>query len=373
MIVGKLTFTGTHNRASMTAPKITASGTVSAIDLTAADVIQRKRCPVCGGVDAIFYVELVFRSTPIPYQRCRDCDLVFMNPVPNQAWYDRLYGQAFWETKSTQAGPETMQARQTQLIKQLQRAQKLCAVLDRAGRRPAPGARILEIGCAFGLIVSTIAERYQAAPFGVEPSELAASFAETLGGVEIIAPTIEQLSESEPDQPMDMIMFSHVMENVVDLSVVFRTLERWLAPNGIVLMETPNSTVKDSTHIYHPYCFSRMSLRHLFDRNGYEIISLDASGRPSSAIVPRYLTLVAIQRTEAADAEPPSLGDAKSSWKRRFGHGWRRTVNHTPLVHFDRALTKLLYAPDAAVKQRANELAQAHIVHDASNGEISQP
>ena len=341
---------------------MTAPTNTTAITLTAADVASHAHCPVCTGDDLVFYVEMMFRGFAIPYQRCRDCDLVLMNPAPNQAWYDRLYGQAFWETKSAKSAPEQTQARQKQLIKELQRTDKLCAVLDAAECAPVPGARLLEIGCAFGLIVSTLARHYQATPFGVEPSELAAGFAKTLGGVEIIAPTIEQLSESEPDQPMDMIMFSHVMENVVDLKTIFRALDRWLTPGGIVLMETPNSTVKNSTHIYHPYCFSRRSLQQLFGRHGYEIVSLQASGRPSSALVPRYLTLIARRKTGAdSDSEmsPPRVA-SKSEWDRRWGHGWRQIVNRTPLVYLDRILTGLLYAPNAATKRQADKLAEAH-------------
>jgi SAM-dependent methyltransferase len=251
------------------------------------------------------------------------------------------------------------------LIKELQRTRKLCASLDAAGCGPAPGARILEIGCAFGLIVSTIAEHYQAAPFGVEPSALAAGFATTLGGVEVIAPTIDRLSETAPEQPMDMILFSHVMENVVDLNKVFAALDRWLAPHGIVLMETPNSTVKDSTHIYHPYCFSRTSLQRLFDSHGFEIVSLRASGRPSSVLLPRYLTLVARRRSmPGKNIKAGRNSGQKIDWGRRMGHGWRRLINGTPLVHLDRILTALLYAPDAAAKQRASELAKAHAAAD---------
>lgn len=331
-----------------------------AIALTPDDVIPRKNCPVCGGGDLVFYVELAFRDITIPYQRCRNCDLVFMNPVPNQDWYDRLYGQTFWETKSAKSANEQTLARRKQLIKELQRTKKLCATLDGAGCNPKPGARILEIGCAFGLIVSTLAEHYQAKAFGVEPSEMAAKFASTLGGVQVIAPTIDQLSETEPGpgEQMDMFLFSHVMENVVDLEKVFAAIDRWLAPDGIVLMETPNSTVQNSTHIYHPYCFSRASLRQLFGGHGYEIISLRASGRPSSTLIPRYLTLVARRKTGASEIKP--MNGPNTGLDRRIGHGWRRAIKDTPLVHIDRILTSLLYAPDGAAKQRADELAKAH-------------
>jgi SAM-dependent methyltransferase len=343
---------------------LTVAKNAPAIALTADDVIPYHQCPVCGGDDLVPYEELVFHEITIPYQRCRGCDLVFMNPVPNQAWYDRLYGQAFWETKSAKAAEEANTARQKQLIKELQRTEKLCAALNAAGCAPPAGGRILEIGCAFGLIISTIADRYQARAFGVEPSELAAGFANSLGGVQVIAPTIEQLGEMEPGEGegMDLILFSHVMENVVDLNKVFAAIDRWLSPGGVVLMETPNSTVQNSTHIYHPYCFSRASLTQLYGGNGFEIISLRASGRPSSALIPRYLTLVA--RRKPGSTSPST--NTNSGLDRRLGHGWRQAIKGTPIKYLDRLLTGLLYAPDGAAKQRAADLAEAH-----GNSEIS--
>ncbi len=329
-----------------------------AIALSADDVIPRDHCPVCGGGDLVAYEQLSFREITIPYQRCRSCDLVFMNPVPNQRWYDRLYGQAFWETKSAKAADEERTARQKQLIKELQRTEKLCATLDRVGCAPPPGGRILEIGCAFGLIISTIAQHYKTKAFGVEPSELAAGFANSLGGVEIIAPTIEGLREMEPGpgEQMDLILFSHVMENVVDLGIVFAAIEKWLAPGGVVLMETPNSTVQNSTHIYHPYCFSQDSLRRLYGGKGFEIVSLKASGRPSSALIPRYLTLVARRGSDKSVA----AGGPNGGLDRRFGHGWRHLIKNSPLKYLDRLVTGLLYAPDGAAKEKAAELAAAH-------------
>jgi len=328
------------------------------IALTADDVIPHDHCPVCGGSDLWPYEELVFRGINIPYHRCRSCDLVFMNPVPNQAWYDRLYGQAFWETKSAKGADGEQQARQKQLIKELQRTDKLCATLDAVGCAPPAGGRILEIGCAFGLIISSIAEHYKAHAFGVEPSELAARFANSLGGVQVIASTVEQLKEMVPgpEDQIDMMLFSHVMENVVDLDLVFAAIDRWLAPKGVVLMETPNSTVQNSTHIYHPYCFSRTSLQQLYGGHGYEILFLRASGRPSSAMIPRYLTLVA--RRKVGATAPKST--TNKGGDRRLGHGWRKTVRGTPLRYVDRMLTELLYAPSDAVKRRAAELATAH-------------
>ncbi len=130
---------------------------IPAIALGADDVIGHDRCPVCGGSDLAEYAELAFHEITIPYQRCRDCDLVFMNPVPNQTWYDRLYGQSFWQTKSAKSSPEQIRALRKHLLKELQRTEKLCAVLDTSKCAPASGARILEIGCAYGLIISSMA------------------------------------------------------------------------------------------------------------------------------------------------------------------------------------------------------------------------
>ena len=302
------------------------------IGLTSDDVISRDHCPVCGGGNLLQYEKLVFQEITIPYQRCGSCDLVFMNPVPNQAWHDRLYGHAFWETKSLEAADQEHQARQQQLIKELQRTDKLCATLDSVGCAPPASGRILEISCAFGLIISTI----------------------------------EKLNETipAPEERIDLIVFSHVMENIVDLDIVFAAIDRWLAPNGVVLMETPNSTVQNSTHIYHPYCFSRASLQRLYRGHGYEILSIRSTGRPSSVLIPRYLTLTARRNTEVA---APGTRTYKSGG-RRLGHCWRRTIRGTPLKYVDSMLTGLLYAPSDAVKRCAAELATAY---DAA-GEITQ-
>ena len=214
------------------------------IGLTSDDVISRDHCPVCGGGDLLQYEKLYFQKIAIPYQRCQSCDLVFMNPVPNQAWYDRIYGHAFRETKLPEA----------------------------AGR--------------------------------------------------------------------------------------------WLVLNGVVLMETPNSTVQNSTHIYHPYCFSRASLQRLYRGHGYEILSIRPTGRPSPVLIPRYLTLTARRNTEIA---APGTRTYESGG-RRLGHCWRRTIRGMPLKNVDSMLTGLLYAPSDAVKRRAAESATAY---DAA-GEMTQ-
>jgi len=145
---------------------------------------------------------------------------------------------------------------------------------------------------------------------------------------------------------------------VVDLNKVFKAVDRWLAPGGVVLMETPNSTVQNSTHIYHPYCFSQASLRQLFGGHDFEIVSLRASGRPSSTLIPRYLTLLAKRGADGGQATPSG---PNGGFDRRLGHGWREAVKRTPLVLVDRILTSLLYAPGDAAKRRASDLAAAHL------------
>ena len=85
---------------------MTVSETNAVITLTPEDVIARDRCPICACDHLADYFDLTFHQISISYQICRDCDLVFMNPVPNQLWYDRLYGQAFWEIKSFESDLE---------------------------------------------------------------------------------------------------------------------------------------------------------------------------------------------------------------------------------------------------------------------------
>ena len=57
-----------------------------------------EQCPSCGG-GYIHFDTCHFEDKLLNYSRCLKCSLVFMNPVPDQEWYNDYYAHIFWEQK----------------------------------------------------------------------------------------------------------------------------------------------------------------------------------------------------------------------------------------------------------------------------------
>lgn len=113
------------------------------------------------------------------------------------------------------------------------------AVIEAEGRHlppPAPGARLLDIGCGNGQFLE-FAQRMGWQVVGVEPDPKAVEAARArgldvrLGGVEVLEPQREQF---------EGITLSHVIEHVHDPRAVLRACHRLLKPGGWVWLESPN-------------------------------------------------------------------------------------------------------------------------------------
>lgn len=276
------------------------------LKMTEADLIRRTCCPACQGERLVpFSREPYDSDTDIHHQRCVSCGLVFMNPLPNQDWYDRLYGEEFWQVKAATQKSTTVWDNKKQYMKQIARAQKyideLNYILD--GRAIS---NILEVGAAYGLIGTTIARTFGAKAFGAEPNHEARAFATEVAGMTIVAETAAQLDDWAPEQPMDLVIFSHVLENIVDTNATLATVKTKLRPGGLLLIETPNIDWQPSMSIYHPYCFSAASLNLILARNGLSVVRQSTSGRPNTLATPIYLTTI----SKLADSSEPAANPA---------------------------------------------------------------
>ena len=98
-----------------------------------------------------------------------------------------------------------------------------------------PHAKILEVGCSNGLMLSLFKERgYEVV--GVEISSKAADFAEKRG-VSIIRQSFEKINFSEK---FDVIIFNHTLEHLKDPIGVIKKAKNILKPKGILYIDLPN-------------------------------------------------------------------------------------------------------------------------------------
>ena len=278
-------------------------------------------------------------STPLRYHQCNTCHLIFMNPRPSQEWYNHLYQTEFWEVKQEKRNDRGRI--ENQITKEALWAEKLISVLDETGfieNRDNP--KILEIGCAYGVIGKLISQYYRGVPFGVEPSDAARDFAEKTTGIHIFRVNMDQVIQTTEVDQFDLIIYSHVLENITDPLSALAAARRLLKPNGYILIDTPNNFLRRSWHIHHPYCFSLPSLQQLLYRANFDICTFRTWPRPKYVLGSIYLSVV------ARKTDNPSLSSMTAltvQLSRAFGYMFFNIFNRGPIGQINRLLGQRMF------------------------------
>lgn len=142
----------------------------------------------------------------------------------------------------------------------------------------APGKRILDAGCGTGDLLSELKQRGFDAK-GAELAPAAAALARTKGHT-VREGAFETLTV---DEPLDAILFMHVLSHAADPQIMLQHARSLLAPGGIVLIRSGNDfnplqTVlsKDKGHGDfwvtgdHQHYFSFDSIERLLEASGLE-------------------------------------------------------------------------------------------------------
>jgi SAM-dependent methyltransferase len=181
-----------------------------------------------------------------------------------------------------------------QIVKEALWADKFITILDQWGfgnDRVAPD--VLEIGCAYGVIGKVIAQYYSGRAYGVEPNDSARHIAENITGVNIFAVNMDDVIAGSEEKRFDLVIFSHVLENITDPLSALKAARRLLKKDGLLLIDTPNNFVRKSWHIHHPYCYTRPSLEKILNKSGFKVNIAKEWSRPKYVVSPIYLTVLA--------------------------------------------------------------------------------
>ena len=170
-------------------------------------------------------------------------------------------------------------------------------------RRLIPhGSKVLDIGCGTGSLTIAATRGLEARVLGVEPDPRRAELARSRG-IEVVCGSADR-ELLEKHGPFDIVILSDVLEHLAEPSELLRELAGALRPRGKVLASVPNvahwtvrlrllagkfdyqpAGIMDATHLR---WFTAYSLRMLFARCGFEIVSL----RPTAGTwMPEYAAL----------------------------------------------------------------------------------
>ena len=144
------------------------------------------------------------------------------------AYREHYKGVGRLRTDQTRIAPGSAESTEAAENKFEGQAQIVRGVAD-----PAPGARVLEIGCQRGETLSRLAAELGIEAHGIEPSERDAEIARA-AGVDCFAGPLEAYEPGE--RRFDLVQMFHVLEHLHEPLEVLMTIRSWLAPGGSLLI-----------------------------------------------------------------------------------------------------------------------------------------
>jgi SAM-dependent methyltransferase len=240
-------------------------------------------CPLCADDHSKFFEQSEFRGQTVTYRLCENCGLVYQSPRMTQAESAAFYTQEYRLLNEGSASPT-----QRNLANQRGRAASLHAF---SKLFLGTIRRHLDIGCSTGLLLQVFQAAYQCQSIGIEPGEAHRDNARK-AGLTVYA-SLDELELSETGR-FDLISMAHVLEHLPNPARYLAHLrDNLLEHTGRLLIEVPNLYAHDSFEPAHLVAYSAHTLRQTLEKAGFEIIRLEEHGRPRSAWLPLYITLLA--------------------------------------------------------------------------------
>ena len=218
--------------------------------------LEQVACNLCGMEHSLLLWKTPDRMYGTPgeftYVRCEDCGLIYMNPRPTRGHLDKLYPQVYgpYEAWANRPRPSTFwEGMHLRFWKQ---------PIQQFYASPAPGGRLLEIGCGSGAFLHQ-ARQLGWEILGIEPSRQAANYARS----QRIPVEHGDLESVKISGQFDLIRLSFVLEHIHDPLETLRRITGLLKPGGKAHIAVPNAA-STMARLAGPFWYDLDAPRHLF-------------------------------------------------------------------------------------------------------------
>jgi 2-polyprenyl-3-methyl-5-hydroxy-6-metoxy-1,4-benzoquinol methylase len=222
--------------------------------------VEHRVCPSCSGDSS----RHLFDKSGGSYSRCEDCGMVFLNP----AFRDHELVEYYRGNHTVQG--ETVED-DLPFYEGLYRAG-----LSRVERLVPARGRLLDYGCSTGVFLG-IATGNGWDCEGIELNADEAQIARQRGY--LIQESV--IADAKLDEAFDVITLWDVFEHIKDGVEFLEQCRRFLRPDGIVFVQTPNNdslaarTLQVACNVFdgleHVNLYARQSLTTVCDRAGYSV------------------------------------------------------------------------------------------------------
>jgi 2-polyprenyl-3-methyl-5-hydroxy-6-metoxy-1,4-benzoquinol methylase len=212
-------------------------------------------CVLCGSNDIEELSRRARDLRPFRTTICRRCGLVWANPPPRQqavrSYYSDEYRQDYKGTPSRTL-PQIYHAGRGALAR-----------YERIRHLLKHGDQILDVGCGGGELLYLL-RRLGFDATGIEPDRSYSESARSDLGLPVQTGFIQDL-EFSPGR-FNVILMYHVLEHVDRPIEILGRLRRWLADDGVLLVEVPNIEAPREApitrfHVAHLFYYSSDTLR----------------------------------------------------------------------------------------------------------------
>lgn len=245
--------------------------------------LEDKPCNLCGSTavrilgfkDAACFKESRNRETEVRVVRCKDCGLIYANPMPIFPKEDLQRNYSIeYHTRPDQSEYNNAEYRYRRLVEY------------------KSGGSILDVGCGKGYFLKVCSEGGWNA-YGVDISPEAANFAREKFGLDVFSGELQDASIAS--ESFDVIaaneVLEHLREPVSFLAEVYRILKR----DGLFIVTVPNedSIVRKASNLYfrlmrrkwtsnlsplyppyHVHGFAPKTLGEILWRTGFRVLKL---------------------------------------------------------------------------------------------------
>ena len=235
-----------------------------------------RTCPICLNNEGEFYILKVFlyKEHPLPNSydivACSRCGFVFADSSAHQSDYNLFYKNFSKYEYSNMEGEGLKNDN-----KKIKRTAD-----DISSFVKDKSAKILDVGCAEGDLLSELKNRGYTNLYGVDPSQSCVSYITNEHKIDANTGGLFSLTSIFNEKEFDCVILTHVLEHIYNLSIAIQNIYSILKDDGILYLEVPDASKYleyyivpfyyfDIEHINH---FDEHSLTYLTSMNNFEPI-----------------------------------------------------------------------------------------------------
>ncbi len=199
---------------------------------------EGRNCPVCRSEESQLLFRTRFSKISDNYLldsydvvACKTCGFCFADQIPNQGVFDKYYKNMskYEESKSLSMDSQYDVKRFNQIVEFIN-----SNIKDK-------NSRIVEIGCATGLLLSLLKKKGFNNLLGIDPSPSCVETIRNKYGIPSLLGTITDLSSIKAES-VDLVILVGVLEHIRDLNLALMEIRNVLRSDGKICIVVPDAS-----------------------------------------------------------------------------------------------------------------------------------